>query len=50
MSETHENLEKIEGFDSDLANEIILRAKNSMQQQAEEDTKIVNEKIQVWIY
>ena len=45
-SELPENLEKIEGFDSDLANEIILRAKNSMQQQAEEDTKIVNEKIQ----
>ena len=46
VSETPENLEKIEGFDSDLANEIILRAKNSMQEQAEEDTKIVNEKIQ----
>ena len=45
MSETPENLEKIEGFDSALANEIILRAKNSMQEQAEEDTKIVNEKI-----
>ena len=38
-------MEKIEGFDSDLANEILLRAKNSMQQKVEEDTKIVNEKI-----
>ena len=46
VSETPENLEKIEGFDSDLANEIILRAKNSIQQQADADTKIVNEKIQ----
>ena len=46
VSETPENLEKIEGFDSDLANEIISRAKNSMKEQAEEDTKIVNEKIQ----
>jgi len=46
VSETPENLEKIEGFDSDLANEIILRAKNSIQEQAEEDAKIVNEKIQ----
>ena len=45
-SETPENLEKIEGFDSDLANEILLRAKNSMQEQAEEDKKIVDEKIQ----
>ena len=41
-----ENLEKIEGFDNELANEILSRAKNSMQQQSEEDTKIVNEKIQ----
>ncbi len=45
VSETPENLEKIEGFDSDLANEIILRAKNAMQEQEEEDKKIVNEKI-----
>ena len=27
-SETTENLEKIEGFDTELANEIILRSKN----------------------
>ena len=46
VSETPENLEKIEGFDSDLANEIILRAKNSMREKEVEDTKIVNEKIQ----
>ena len=46
VSETPENLEKIEGFDSELANEIVSRAKNSMQQKAEEDTKIVNDKIQ----
>jgi N utilization substance protein A len=46
VSETPENLEKIEGFDNELANEIILRANNSIQAQAEEDNKIVNEKIQ----
>ena len=45
MSETPENLEKIEGFDSDLASEILSRAKNAMQQKVDEDTKIINEKI-----
>ena len=44
-SETQENIEKIEGFDEELANEIMLRAKNSMQQQEEENKKIINEKI-----
>ncbi len=44
-SETQENLEKIEGFDEELANEIVLRAKNSMQQEEEENNKIINEKI-----
>ena len=45
VSETLENLEKIEGFDSDLASEILSRAKNAMQQKVDEDTKIINEKI-----
>ncbi len=44
-SETQENIEKIEGFDEELANEIILRAKNSIKQQEEDNKKIVNENI-----
>ena len=44
-SESIENLEKIEGFDSELANEIFLRSKNSIKEQEEENLKIVNEKI-----
>ncbi len=44
-SEKLENLEKIEGFDSDLANEIILRASNFIKAQDEENLKIVDEKI-----
>tara|TARA_Y100001970_G_scaffold151833_1_gene185976 strand:+ start:12963 stop:14486 length:1524 start_codon:yes stop_codon:yes gene_type:complete len=44
-TETAENLEKIEGFDSDLANEIILRAKNFIKIQEEENIIIVEEKI-----
>ncbi len=44
-SETNENLEKIEGFDNELANEIITRAKNSIKVQDEENLKIVNDKI-----
>jgi N utilization substance protein A len=43
--ESIENLEKIEGFDSELANEIFLRSKNSIKEQEEENLKIVNEKI-----
>ena len=44
-SETSENLEKIEGFDDDLANEIVLRAQKCIKEQDEEDLKIVDEKI-----
>ena len=44
-SESIENLEKIEGFDSELANEIFLRSKKSIKEQDEENLKIVNEKI-----
>jgi len=44
-TETSENLEKIEGFDTELANEIILRSKKSIKLQEEEDIKIVDEKI-----
>ena len=45
-SETSENLEKIEGFDTELANEIISRAKNALKELDEENLKIVDEKIQ----
>ncbi len=45
VSESVENLEKIEGFDEELANEILLRAKNSLEQLEEENIKIVSEKI-----
>ena len=44
-SETVENLEKIEGFDTELANEIVSRAKNSMEALEQENKKIVDEKI-----
>ena len=44
-SESPENLEKIEGFDNELANEIILRSKNYIKEQEEEDKKIVEQKI-----
>ena len=44
-NETEENVEKIEGFDEELANEIVLRAKNALKEQEVENTKIVNEKI-----
>ena len=44
-SETLENLEKIEGFDSDLSNEIITRAVNYIKEKNDEDVKIINEKI-----
>ena len=44
-SETQENLEKIEGFDAELAKEIITRSINCMKEQEEENIKIVNEKI-----
>ena len=44
-NENIENLEKIEGFDKDLSEEIITRAKNYIKEQNEEDIKIINEKI-----
>jgi len=44
-NENSENLEKIEGFDSDLSNEIITRAVNYIKEKNDEDVKIINEKI-----
>ena len=44
-SENSENLEKIEGFDKELAKEIMLRAKNYIKHQEQEDQKIIHEKI-----
>ena len=44
-SEKIENLEKIEGFDQDLAKEINLRANNYINEQQENDKKIIDEKI-----
>ena len=44
-NESSENLEKIEGFDKDLASELISRAKNYLKEQNEEDVKIIEEKI-----
>ena len=44
-SETLENIEKIEGFDSDLASEILDRAKNYIKDQEEENLKIIQENI-----
>ena len=40
-----ENLEKIEGFDNDLSNEILTRAKNYINKKDKEDIKIIDEKI-----
>ena len=45
-SENLENIEKIEGFDSDLASEIISRAKNYLEELQQSNLKLVNEKIQ----
>ena len=45
-AENLENLEKIEGFDSDLSSEIILRAKNYLKELELNNLKIVDEKIQ----
>ena len=45
-SEKIENLEKIEGFDEDLAKEIVSRSKNYLKDQDEENQKIIDEKIQ----
>ena len=44
-SESQENIEKIEGFDSDLAKEILERSKNYLKEQDELNQKIINEKI-----
>ena len=44
-SESHENLEKIEGFDKDLASELLLRASNFLNEQNAENLKIIEEKI-----
>jgi len=44
-NENLENLEKIEGFDNDLASEIILRANNYVSEQEEENKKIISAKI-----
>ena len=43
--ENVENIEKIEGFDDDLAKEIILRANNHLKEKDEENKKIIDEKI-----
>ena len=43
-NESASNLEKIEGFDNDLANEILLRAKNYISKKDQENIKIINEK------
>ena len=44
-SESLENLEKIEGFDKDLASELISRSKIYLSEKNEEDIKIIKEKI-----
>ena len=43
VNEKQGNLEKIEGFDKDLANELIQRAKNYIQNEDEENLKMINE-------
>ena len=44
-TETLENLEKIEGFDTTLAKEIIDRSKNFVLEKEESDKKLIDEKI-----
>jgi len=44
-NESQENLEKIEGFDTELANELITRAINYLKVQDVENLKIIDEKI-----
>ena len=44
-SESLENIEKIEGFDSDLANEILDRSKTYLKEQDVENQKIIDENI-----
>ena len=43
-NENTSNLEKIEGFDSDLANELSQRASNYVKEEDEANLKIINEK------
>ena len=44
-TEEVENIEKIEGFDSDLANEIVSRSRTYLDEQNSNNLKIINEKI-----
>ena len=44
-TESLENLEKIEGFDTDLASEILTRSKNYLKELEENNIELVNEKI-----
>ena len=44
-TENLENLEKIEGFDTDLASEILSRSKNYLKELEENNIELVNEKI-----
>lgn len=43
VNESSANLEKIEGFDNDLANELILRAKNYIANEEEKNIKIIDD-------
>ncbi len=45
-AENLENIEKIEGFDTELASEILSRAKNYLEELEQSNLKLVNEKIQ----
>ena len=45
VNEKPENLEKIEGFDEDLSQEIIERAQNYISEQNKEDLKVIDKKI-----
>ena len=44
-TENIDNIEKIEGFDSDLANEILERSKTYLKEREEENKKIIDENI-----
>ena len=44
-TETLENIERIEGFDSNLAKEIIERSKSYIKEKEEENLKLINENI-----
>ena len=49
VSETSENLEKIEGFDNELANEIISRAKNAMKEKMKRIQRLLMKKFKTKI-